>query len=160
MRSSPPRTRCRKGRDTWGCWRSLASSPSSSWWRQKHRGCYLKKRLDQEQSQAIFFFVKKCILFHGQFQNFQEDQNLFRRKAFVKFLWFNVKPKWRERQQAIFPCNVLKIPLACNVSEKGIIDQSPNKDILWKFIFEENSYILNIFHILLTNSSLGYICNW
>ena len=61
---------------------------------------------------------------------FQENQNLFRRKAFVKFLRFNVKPKWRERQQAIFPCNVFKIFLACNISEKGIIDQSPNKDIL------------------------------
>ena len=70
----------------------------------------------------------KMINVHYNFRS--QFQNALRRKAFVKFLWFNVKPKWREQQQAIFPCNVLKISLACNVSEKGIIDQSPNKDIL------------------------------
>ena len=63
MRSSPPKTRCRRGRDTWECWRSSASSPSSSWWRQKHRVCYLKKKLDHEQSQAIFFCEKKNVHF-------------------------------------------------------------------------------------------------
>ena len=63
--------------------------------------------------------------------NFRSQfQNALRLKAFVKFPWSDLKPKWRERQQAIFPCNILKISLACNVSEKGIMDQSLDKDIV------------------------------
>ena len=62
MRSSPPRTRCRRGRDTWGCWRSLASSPSSSWWRQKHRGCSLKKSKIRSKVKQCFFLNEKCTL--------------------------------------------------------------------------------------------------